>query len=197
MNRLTSNICLFILGLLLFGYPISAQDDECRCPPGTLLVSADRIRTLNHSSGELLSIDGWRRVSSEKSNAISIYHVLIFHPKLPLIGARRLLSNKGPLSTEGLFWTVQKNPPDDYANGEEHSLEIRYHSLNNNVTVGKQTFNLSSGNLFVIRLDERWAPTVSQVSGHLTQRTTPDKVLKFFKSILRHDEIIQRLELSE
>jgi hypothetical protein len=110
---------------------------------------------------------------------------------------RSLLSNKGPLSTEGLFWTVQKNPPDDYANGEEHSLEIRYHSLDNNVTVGKETFNLSGGNLFVIRLDENWTPTVSQVSGRLTERATPDKVLKFFKSILRHDEIIQRLELSE
>ena len=197
MKRLLWIICLFILVLLLLAYPISAQDDECRCPSGTLLVFADMIHTFNDGSGEVLSIDGWRRVSSGKSNAVSIYHVLIFHPKVSLIGTRSLLSNKGPLSTEGLFWTVQKNPPDDYANGEEHSLEIRYHSLDNNVMVGKETFNLSSGNLFVIRLDERWAPTVSQVSGHLTERTTPDKVLKFFKSILRHDEIIQRLELSE
>lgn len=57
--------------------------------------------------------------------------------------------------------------------------------------------SISKGNLFIIRLDEKWLPTIFQVSGRLTERIPPDKVLKFFKSILRHDETIQRLELSE
>jgi len=197
MKRLTYNICIFILLFWLVVCPIFAQDNECQCPSGTLLVSGDVIRVFKDGAGEVLSINGWRRLALNKSDDVSIYHVLIFRPNVPLIGTRSLLSNKGPLSVERLGWTVQKNPPYNYADGEEHLLEIRYHFLDNKITVGKESFNLSKGNLFIIRLDEKWLPTIFQVSGRLTERIPPDKVLKFFKSILRHDETIQRLELSE
>ena len=197
MKHFAWNIRLFILIFWLVAYPASAQDDECQCPSGALVVSGDIVRVLKEGSGEVLSINGWRRSARAKSDDVSIYHALIFRPGVLLIGTRTLLSNKRALSIERLSWTVQKYPPDDYANGEEHSLEIQYNFIDKSITVGKKTFRLSNGNLFVIRLDEKWLPTVSQVSARLTERTTPDKVLKFFKSVLRHDKTIQRLELPE
>jgi hypothetical protein len=91
---------------------------------------------------------------------------------------------------------VQQNPPNDFKNGEGHSLEITFDALRNSVAVGDKTFELSNGNCFVIRITDNWTPTVSQIPAHFDKRGTSETVLEFFKAALRRDKTIQRLTLA-
>jgi hypothetical protein len=196
MRRLISRKiapAVLILGLVscfAFG------QDEWQFQPGILLTSGDHLHTFEDGCGEVVSINGWRRVSRVKLDDVSIYHVLILHPKGPLIGQGSGFSDKGPASTENISWTVQMNPPNDFKTGEKHSLAITYNAISDTVTVENNAFHLSKGNLFIVRMDKSWVPIVSQISAHFNKQGSPQRILKFFKSRLRHDETIQRLKLS-
>ncbi len=195
MRLLTSKISLTVLVLAAVVGGAFAQDDDWQYQPGILLVSGDGGHVFKDAPGRILSVNGWRRVSRAKLEDVSIYHALIFHPKVRFIGSGGGFSNKGPVSSETITWNVQLNPPDDYQHGEKHGLEIQYNSLTDDITVAGNTYNLSNGNLFIIRLDDKWAPIVSQLQATFNKRAEPERVLTFFKSVLRNDETIQSLEL--
>ena len=170
--------------------------DEWQFRPGILLTSGDQSHTFKDGSGEILSVNGWRRVSRARLDDISIYHVIILRPSRPLISQGSAFSNKDPTSTDKLSWTIQLNPPNDFKTGEEHSFDTSYDSLNNLVAMAGKTFDLSSGNLFVVRFTENWTATAVQIPARLYKRAKPQAVLNFFKSHLRRDKTIQRLTLA-
>lgn len=177
-----------MLLLACLGFP----QDEWQFKPGVVMASGSRDSALKDIRGRLLTVNGYRRVSAAKLEEISVYHAIIFYPEATTIGSGS--SSDGPLSTEEITWEVQKNPPGSHKDTEEKRLKIKYHALDKNISVGPETFSLSGGNLFIIRLDESWLPGVTQLKAHFSERAEQEKVLGFFKSVLREDEEIQKLE---
>jgi hypothetical protein len=173
---------------------LSFSQDEWQFKPGVIMASGDQGSAFKDVSGKLLTVNGYRRVSPAKLDEVSVYHAIIFYPEAPIIGGGGGFSNSGPLSTEEITWKLQKNPPDDYKDTEEKKLEIKYHALDRIVSIGSETFSLSEGNLFIVRLDESWLPAAVQIKAHFSERAEKEKVLEFFKSVLRNDEAIQKLE---
>ena len=190
LRTLIAILVLVVLAGASFG------QDEWQFRPGILLTSGDQSHTFKDGSGEILSLNGWRRVSRAKLDDISICHVIILRPSRPLISQGNSFSNKNPISTEKLSWTIQLNPPDDFKTGEEHSFKMSYDSPNNLVAMAGKAFDLSNGNLFVVRFGENWTVAAEQLSAHFTKRAKPQAVLNFFKLHLRRDKTIQRLALS-
>ncbi len=189
-NLISAAVILASLGATSLG------QDEWQFRPGILLTSGDQSHSFKDGSGEILSLNGWRRVSRAKLDDISICHVIILRPSRPLISQSNSFSNKDPISTEKLSWTIQLNPPDDFKTGEEHSFQMSYDSPNNLVAMAGKTFDLSNGNLFVVRFGTNWTAAAEQISAHFTKRAKPQAVLNFFKLHLRHDKTVQRLALS-
>jgi hypothetical protein len=170
------------------------SQDGWKFKPGMVMVSGDQSSVFKDVRGQMLSVNGYRRVSPAKLDEVSVYHAIIFYPEAPIIGGGGGFSNSGPISTEVITWKIQKNPPDDYKDTEEKKLEIKYHALERNVSVGSDTFSLSEGNLFIIRLNGGWHPAAVQIKAHFNERAEKEKALEFFKSALRDDQAIQRLE---
>jgi phosphate starvation-inducible protein PhoH len=56
-------------------------------------------------------------------------------------------------------------------------------------------YQLSRGNMFIIRIGEDWTPIVSQLTEQLDEHATQQTALDRFKSIFRNDPSIQELEL--
>jgi len=92
-------------------------------------------------------------------------------------GSRPTLGNTG--ATSGEFTTdinretvvdCAIEPTNDFKTGEEHLFDTSYDSLNDSVAMVGQTFALSNGNLFIVRLDEHWVATAVQVQGHFNKR---------------------------
>lgn len=179
--------------LLLMPCPGLSQDGW-QFKPGVVMASGDQSSVFKDVRGQLVSVNGYRRVSPAKLDEVSVYHVIIFHPEAPIISGGGGFSNRGTLSTEAITWKLQKNPPDDYKDTQEKKLEIKYHALDRTVSVGSDTFPLSEGNLFIIRLDESWLPAAVQIKAHFNERAGKEKVLELFKSALRDDQAIQKLE---
>jgi hypothetical protein len=169
--------------------------DNWQFRPGALMASDSQMSIFKDAPGQLLSVNGFRRISAAKLEEVSIYHAIIFHPTVPMSGSGGSTSNDGPLSIEKVTWRIQKNPPHDYKDTTQKMLEIRYDALERVVIVGSQRFLLSEGNMFIIRLNEDWLPEVEQVAATFDKRADDEEVLKFFKHVLREDERIQKLEL--
>jgi hypothetical protein len=178
---------LLLTGLLILIVSVTCGQDEWQYRPGILLTSGDQTHTFKDGSGEILSINGWRRVSRAELDQISICHVIILLPRRRLISQGGSFSNQSSISTEKLSWTVL-NPPDDFKTGEEHSFEMSYDSPNNLVALAGQKFDLSHGNLFVVRFDENWTVAAEQISAHFFKRAKSEAVLNFFKFHLRRDK---------
>ena len=181
----------WILFLLLPQVTLAQEDWQYK--PGVIGVSGSQTNTLRDDSGQLLSVNGFRRVSRAKLEDVSVYHALVFYPRTPMIGSGGGTTT-GAISTERMVWILQKNPPDDYQTREEKELKITYDALARTLSVGSRFFSLSKGNLFIIRLDENWLPTASQIQANFEKRAEPQKVLNKFKAVSK-DPSIKRLRL--
>jgi hypothetical protein len=198
MNIMTNIRQSFTLvGLLIALTCPGFSQDARQFKRGVITVTGNRATPLKGVPGTLLTVRGSRRVSRTKLTRVSVYHALIFYPERRIIGGGGGFSNDGPLSTATVTWTIQRNPPDDYKDTEERELRIRYHALDKSVSVGPGTFRLPEGNLFIIRLDESWIPAATQLRARLDEPAEGQKVLDLFKSALRGDESIQKLELQQ
>src|SRR5918911_1110527 len=195
MRIMKITLCFTLVGLF-FVNCVAFSQDEWQFKPGVIMASGDQMHVLKNVDGQLLTVNGYRRISKAKLADVSVYHALVFYPKSTIIGGGGSISNDGPLSTETITWKLQKNTPNDYKNTEEKSLEIKYHALDRTVSIGSETFSISNGNLFVIRLNGSWIPTITQIPAHFDERAEEQGVLDFFKSVLREDDSIQKLELS-
>lgn len=174
---------------------VGFSQDDWQYKPGVVVPSGDLTNTFKNASGQLLTIDGQRRVSTSKLEEVSVYHAIIFYPEgAVVVGKGGGFSNSGPISTEELTWKIQGDPRAAREDVREKRLELKYHALDNTVSVGSEIFSLTGGNLFVIRLDENWLPVVTQLREHFTEQAEKGRVLQSFKSAAREDESVQRLE---
>lgn len=158
-----------------------------------MTVTGTRADSLKGGPVTLLTVKGSRRLSRTKIEAASVYHALIFHPDSQIISIGGGFLNEGLLSTVTIRWTIQKTP-NDYKNTDKKELRISNHAVSKMVTVGDQSFTLSKGNLFIIRLSQDWLPASTQINKQLVETVERETVLDAFKSSSPGDEVIQRLE---
>jgi len=150
------------------------------------VVAGSRLNNLQ-PTGSLISVEGSRRISQAKlKDGFSIYHVLVFAPESPCGGSSTL--NNGPQSIETPVWKCGKSEP------EFQPLKVTYHALKATVTINSESFDLSRGNLFVIRFDNDWKGSAVQLTRSLGRWAEPDKVLHAFRKALPNDNSIRTLK---
>jgi hypothetical protein len=157
--------------------------------PGILVASASRQTSLK-PQGSLISLEGSRRVSLAKlDDGFSIYHALVLAPESTCGGSSQL--NDGPRSVQTPTWRCAKS------NGKDtqfQPLKITYDALGRTVTVNSQSFDLSRGNLFVIRLNVDWESSTTRLAVILTRWAEPKNILRAFTIALPKDEFILGLQ---
>ena len=179
-----SKLPIVIVLLLAPSLAQPAQDDW-QFTPGILVTAGSRLNNLQ-PNGSLVSVQGSRRISRAKlKDGFSIYHVLLFAPESPCGGSSTF--NDGPQSTETPVWKCGKDQP------EFHPLKITYHALNNTLTVNSDSFNLSRGNLFIVRIDNNWKSSTVQLARFLNRWSEPNKVLQSFRKSLPNDQLVRKL----
>jgi hypothetical protein len=80
--------------------------------------------------------------------------------------------------------------PDDLT--EERQVALSYDAVWQTITFDSRTYHLSNGNLFVIRYDQKWQPTVTQLNATMN-KPGPAEEIHAFKSALSFDDIVQQL----
>jgi hypothetical protein len=153
---------------------------------GALIATGDEIMVLKNAAGRVVSMNGARRVSRTILEDVALWHAVVLESGSASVGSGGKFSTDGPLSTETLTW---KLPGDKGA-----SLEIRFDSLKKALIVGEKSFSTDRANLFLIRLDSSWKPTVSQLCAVITAQSSPSEILAAAKKCLPDDASIQKLE---
>jgi hypothetical protein len=127
---------------------------------------------------------------------VSVYHALVFFPSGGVTGAGGGgRSSDDPVSSYVVIWTLPNANGSFSENTSEQKLEILHNAIEATVSVAGKTYQLSGGNMFIIHIGNNWVPTVTQLNEKSEEQTTPPAVLNRFKSILRSDPAIQKLEL--
>lgn len=140
----------------------------------------------------LLSVGGERWVSGDRLEKATAYHALVIPPEVELREDGSISGNDGVSHTDTLKWLRLRGQGDDYQ-AESGSLTIVYHALTQKISVGSDTYRLAKGNVFVVRLDEGWRPTVTQIEATLDKATESDEVVELFKRVLPEDEVVKKL----
>jgi hypothetical protein len=164
---------------------------------GVAVVTGSRMHGLRDVRGLLLTLTGHRKpILPSDSDEVSIYHILIFYPEGVLTGAGSGGTwSDDPVSSQVVIWNATKAVSGGDAEMDKRTLEIKHQAIDKTVSVGGKTYELADGNLFVIHLSENWTPITSQLGTHFDERTGDQIVLERFKSVLKEDKSIQRLEL--
>jgi hypothetical protein len=153
---------------------------------GALMASGDDMMVLKNAAGCVVSVNGARRISPTEMEDVALWHALVLEPNSSSNGSGSGLSWDGPVSTERLTWKLPGN--------REVSLEIRFDGLKKTLSVGDRSFANERGNLFLVRLDGDWRPTVSQLCTMITAQQPPSAILAAVKKCLPDDAAIQKLE---
>ena len=138
--------------------------------------------------GQLLYVEAARRISPAKlEEGFSIYHALIFSPEANCGSSS---TGQGPISIQRPFWKCK-----DIGRSEDFiPLTISYDAVHRTLTINSQSFDVSRGNLFVIRVDDNWNVTANQLPVILSRSMEPKNVLHAFKLALPHDRPVQSLK---
>lgn len=140
---------------------------------------------------------GWRKTPASNSPvAVSLYHALIFYPDALVTssgsGGRW---NYDPVQSYVLVWTLPSAAGSLTENTSQQKFEILDNAFDATVTIAGKTYQLSGGNMFVIRIGADWVPRVTQLNEVFEDQATPEATLNRFKLILKNDAAVQQLEL--
>ena len=181
------------VALLWFAHSDNAQNiqdilNDWQFTPGILVPYGSGGHALK-PVGQFLSLEGSRRISPAKlEDGFSIYHALIFSPEANC--GSSVAINQGQISIARPFWKCK-----DIGRSEDFiPLTISYDAVHRTLTINSQSFDVSRGNLFVIRLDDNWNATASQLSVIVSRSMEPKSVLHAFKLALPHDRLVQSLK---
>ena len=137
-----------------------------------------------------------KTVPSSSPVPVSVYHALIFYP-----GAAVTSSGSGgrwssdPVQSYVLIWTLPSANGSASEDTAQRKFEILHNAFDASVTIAGKTYQLSGGNMFVIRIGADWVPSVTQLSEVFEEKATPESTLNRFKLILKKDAAVQQLEL--
>ena len=160
-------------------------------------VSPYSTGTLETDQGNVLvSVGGERWASWFAKEQATAYHALVVPPQ----GAFR--EADGSSSSGGgddftdkvtLKWPRMRDRGNDPQAAEAGSFTIVYHALTHRVSLGRETYWLAKGNLFLVRLDDEWRPHVTQVGEVVDKPIEIYELVEAFKRALPDDEEVERL----
>jgi hypothetical protein len=127
---------------------------------------------------------------------VSVYHALVFYPAGAMTGAGSGGRwSDDPVQSYVLTWTLPSSTGSFEENTSRQNFEILHHAIDATVTIGGNTYQLSRGNMFVVRIGADWVPTVTQLKEVFEDEAKPQDTLNRFKAVLKDDSSIQTLEL--
>jgi hypothetical protein len=137
----------------------------------------------------VLGVTGERWLPSGRSEDAAAYHALVIFPLVMPAPFDALSSGNGLIHRDIQKWQVQEG---ERVGSREKDLEIVYDALWQTIKIEGKSYRLTDGNLFVIRYNQDWQPTVSQLNSIVYQREHDWKVNPF-KSLLPNDKLVQQL----
>jgi hypothetical protein len=150
------------------------------------------LRSTEHHN-LLLSVGGERWLSRSRLEEASAYHALVIPPGVELREDGSISTSDGVSHTETLKWLCPSGPADVDQAYEAKSLTLTYEAITQRVTIGADSYWLAKGNLFVIRLDDRWRPHVTQLATIFSKAVEEHEVREIFKRALPNDETVKKL----
>lgn len=164
---------------------------------GVVTPADSRMHSFKDTDGLMLTLNGRHRMPESKVADTSIYQALVFYPKASIAqwGDGSHWSND-PISSIVIGWTLQKEATDEASKITEHKLEMKYNAIDKTVSVGEKIFSLADGNIFIIHMNDRWIPVVTQANYLMDTPVDEQKVLDYFKSVFPQDRMIQNLKFS-
>lgn len=156
-----------------------------------LLHTSRGFGKLENNNAVLLYLSGLRQpIKDNRPPEIPIYYSLVFYPEGRIIGGAvgRRGRSDNPISSSGIKWALPKKG--DESNETEKEFLITYDAINGTITIKKSIYQLTRGNLFVIKMDDDWRPKVSQLDVYLDKPTDKQTVMERFRKELG-DETLQ------
>ncbi|HEX5875237.1 MAG TPA: hypothetical protein VFY60_11370 [Pyrinomonadaceae bacterium] len=165
--------------------------------PGITLNAGSAMHLCKGNRAVVVWTAGMRKpVATSPPVVVSAYHALIFYPEgtLSSTGSGGRWSDD-PVQSYVAIWTLRNSDGTFSAESPQRKLEILHNAIDTTVTIAGKTYQLTAGNMFVIRMGADWLPTVSQLDEVFAEQATPHKSLDRFKAVLKADADIQKLEL--
>ncbi|HMJ24940.1 MAG TPA: hypothetical protein VK475_03895 [Pyrinomonadaceae bacterium] len=158
---------------------------------GAVIPSGSSALSYTDKPCTILSVTGERWAPSGRLEDAAAYHALVVFP-IVMPGAYYSLSSGGGLTQTDIQKWRAPNVEGMVGDLNEVDLLVVYDALWQTITVESKTYRLANGNLFVIRYDQSWRPTVTQLNQTLNQ-IGADSEAKAFKSLLPDDKLVQQL----
>jgi hypothetical protein len=99
------------------------------------------------------------------------------------------------VSSHVVIWTPPNASGSFSENTSQQKLEILHNAIDASISIAGKTYELKRGNMFIIRIGDDWLPTVTQLNEISEEQVTQQVTLDRFKSALRNDSFMQKLEL--
>jgi hypothetical protein len=160
---------------------------------GTVFPEGVRTLTSADHSNLWLSVEGHRWVSGGTREQAAAYYALVIPPQVALRLDDKAGWSNGISHSDTLRWAWERDLGGGSREVGAESLTISYHGPSREVVVGSDTYSLSGGNLFVIRLDDRWQPRVTQLRTGFNQIDGFEGARRLVKHAFPDDEAVKGL----
>ena len=168
---------------------------SCTLIPGTVVASGVGSADLAQHKASLYFVKGSRRISSSRLEEVRAFSALVLMPASDCFLQRfsRAADGFEARIRDGYSSTKPSWPP--LEDGELTFLEITIDLWKKAVRVGHDTYDLRTGNLMLIRLDNTCSVASSeQLTIQATEPAANADILAVFKTAYPSDEQIQGLQ---
>jgi hypothetical protein len=164
--------------------------------PGVTVITSGSMHGCKGNSALVVSMLGQRQTAATSSPVtVSVYHALIFYPPAAVTSSGSRGRRNDPVQSYEVIWRVPSATGSFTQNTSEQKFEIQHHAIDATVTIGGKTYELTAGNMFVIRIGADWVPAVTQLNDLFEEQATAKSSLDRFKTLFKNDASIQQLEL--
>jgi hypothetical protein len=140
---------------------------------------------------KLLSVEGERWTSENKTTRASAYYALVILPQVSLRENGSVSGGDGKTQISTLKWLRESNSAGNYQSTKERDLAVTYDAIFQTMRIDTESYSLSKGNLFVIRLDEEWQLQVTQLNT-IVSGDDEFEARKYFKGAVPDEEAVQK-----
>ena len=160
---------------------------------GSVIPDGSRTLVSSEHNRVWLSGVGRRWVTRDRQEEAAAYYALVVPPRGRVRADGSASANDGFSQTDTLKWVAERDLGGGALEQAGGSLTVRYDAVGRDVTIGPDTYSLSKGNVFVIRLDEGWRPHVTQVAASFSRDDGFEAAHEAVRLALPHDEEIKGL----
>jgi hypothetical protein len=160
---------------------------------GAVIPNGSHTLAFTDRPFRLLSVEGQRWVDGRLLEA-SAYQALVIFPAVIPQDKSSTSGGDGFSHTDTQRWLVPigGRPANDQS-FEEKELTINYDALWQTIALENRIYHLKRGNLFVIRFDQNWQKSVTQLNLIMNGSADDQEVIDAFKSVLKDDQAVRQL----